>query len=93
MYISIIHIYSKNIYTKYRIHLVDHPSIVPQIFALPGLVFDLSLFGTWTWIPDEIFRRFDWPSNTKDAAEKHATGRHQGKGPGTGGKAGRISDF
>ncbi|CAL1167693.1 unnamed protein product [Cladocopium goreaui] len=32
-----------------------------------GVVFDLSLFGTWTWIPDEIFRRFDWPSSTKDA--------------------------
>jgi hypothetical protein len=31
------------------------------------VVFDLSLFGTWTWIPDEIFRRFDWPSSTNDA--------------------------
>lgn len=34
-----------------------------------GVVFDLSLFGTWTWIPDEIFRRFDWPSSTKDLFE------------------------
>ena len=30
-----------------------------------GAVFDLSLFGTWTWIPDEIFQRFDWPQKTK----------------------------
>lgn len=35
-----------------------------------GLVFDLSLFGTWTWIPDEIFKRFGWPNTTKALFER-----------------------
>ncbi|CAK9020680.1 unnamed protein product [Durusdinium trenchii] len=34
-----------------------------------GVVFDLSLYGTWTWIPDEIFQRFNWPQSTKNLFE------------------------
>ncbi|CAJ1366607.1 unnamed protein product, partial [Effrenium voratum] len=30
-----------------------------------SVFFDVTLFGTWTGIPDEIFRRFDWPTSTK----------------------------
>jgi len=43
-----------------------------------GAVFDLSLFGTWTWIPDEIFQRFDWPQKTKDLFEE-AEGKSRNK--------------
>ena len=35
-----------------------------------GEVFDLSLFGTWTWIPDEIFKRFQWPNSSKALFER-----------------------
>eukprot|EP00437_Effrenium_voratum_P018500 CAMPEP_0181457534 /NCGR_PEP_ID=MMETSP1110-20121109/31836_1 /TAXON_ID=174948 /ORGANISM="Symbiodinium sp., Strain CCMP421" /LENGTH=544 /DNA_ID=CAMNT_0023581979 /DNA_START=107 /DNA_END=1741 /DNA_ORIENTATION=+ len=35
-----------------------------------GVLFDVSLYGTWTWIPDEIFRRFDWPDSSKALFER-----------------------
>lgn len=34
-----------------------------------GSLFDVSLYGTWTWIPDEIFQRFDWPASSKSLFE------------------------
>ncbi|CAJ1456100.1 unnamed protein product, partial [Effrenium voratum] len=34
-----------------------------------GILFDVSLYGTWTWIPDEIFQRFDWPKASQDLFE------------------------
>lgn len=35
-----------------------------------GTLFDVSLYGTWTWIPDEIYQRFEWPASSKSLFER-----------------------
>eukprot|EP00439_Symbiodinium_sp_Y106_P000054 s2158_g1.t1 len=41
---------------------VDRPDL--------SVLFDVSLYGTWTWIPDEVFSRFDWPASSKSLFER-----------------------
>eukprot|EP00435_Cladocopium_sp_Y103_P032570 s925_g8.t1 len=38
-----------------------------------GTLFDVSLYGTWTWIPDEIYQRFEWPASRRQTDGKEGT--------------------
>lgn len=68
--------------TVYHSHdpgtIIQNMSLLAQEKLLPyvdgksdiGTLFDVSLYGTWTWIPDEIYQRFEWPASSKSLFEK-----------------------
>merc|ERR1719235_1943261 len=49
---------------------IFQPLVADPTLATLEAVFDANLYGTWTWIPDEIFKRFPWPRSSKDLFEE-----------------------